>query len=133
MWQLLDEIRVLLAHILRIPTEDADSAVLQPVHLPRPQSTHVTPHRETRAHLCALTIVLILACKPLGLEPVEDLADGLRRLREHGLERHAGRKLASRAKTIDARLEQRGDDKVVRRQLTIDRLDDVGGLLEPRG
>jgi hypothetical protein len=94
--QLLDEIRVLLAHVLRVAAEDGDRPVREPVHLR------------------ALAIVLILAGKAPAIEAVEHLADRLGRLGEHRLERHARCQLALAAQAADAGGEDRGHDLFVR-------------------
>lgn len=99
MRQLLDQVRILLAHVLRVPAEHRDAPVGQPVHLR------------------ALAVVLVLAREPLALEPVEHLADRLRGLRQHRLQRHARLELALFAQAVHAELEQRGHNAVVRRQL----------------
>lgn len=99
MWQLLDEIRVLFAHIFRVSAEHANFAVLEHVHLR------------------TLAIILVLTREPLALETIENLADRLRRLREHRFERDAWGELTLLAKPIDSDVEKRRYDFVVCRKL----------------
>ena len=96
MRQLLHQIRILLAHILRVATEHADRAVLKLVHLR------------------TLAIVLVLARELLVLEPVEHLADRFRGFCQHGLQRHARGELTAFAQPVDPDFQECGYDKVVR-------------------
>ena len=101
-------------------------------------------------YLRALAVILVLARELLAFEAVKHLADGLRRLRKHGLKRYARRELAPLLQPIDADLEQGRDHEVVRRKFAadaesagaqrvqagyspVDRLDDLGGVLEACG
>jgi len=128
MRHLVDEIRVLDRHVLRVAREDAQLAVVEAVDLR------------------ALAVVLELAGELAILEAVEDLGDRLGRLGEHGLERDAcavsegcrpDRRtrghLARLVQLGDAVLEQCGDDLVVVGQLGEDALDRIGGLGEHLG
>lgn len=99
MWQLLDEIRVLFAHIFRVSAEHANFAVLEHVHLR------------------TLAIILVLTREPLALETIENLADRLRRLREHRFERDAWGELTLLAKPINSDVEKRRYDFIVCRKL----------------
>ena len=132
MRQLLHQIRVLLAHILRIATEHADRPIFQFVHL------------------CAFAVVLVFACELLVLKAVEHLADRLGRLCEHRLQGHAWREFALFAKLIDTDIEQCGNNEVVAgkladgrchawtvppsqkcRDIPVDLLDNDCGFLKP--
>ena len=95
MRQLLHQIRILLAHILRIATEHADRPILEFVHL------------------SAFAVVLVFACELFVFKAVEHLADRLCRLCEHRLQGHARREFAAFAQAVDADFENRGYDEVV--------------------
>lgn len=79
-------------------------------------------------HLRAFTIVLILARELLVLETVEHLADGLRRLCEHGLEGDAGCEFAVGADVVDAVGQKGRDDEVVGGKLAIHGFDNSSRL-----
>jgi hypothetical protein len=97
---LVDHVGVLGAHVLRVSTEHGDGAVLKEVHLR------------------TLAVVLVLARELLALEAVQDFGDGLGGLRQHGLERHTGRKLAVFPQVVDPALHQSWYDDIVGRQFT---------------
>jgi hypothetical protein len=74
--QPLSEFGVLFCHILRIPAEYSDSSVFKAVHL------------------SSLAVVLVFTRESFTLEPVKNLANCLRRFREHWFEWHARSELA---------------------------------------
>lgn len=76
MWQLFDQIRVLLAHVLRVAAKHPDRAVGELVHLR------------------SLAIILIFAGKAFVLEAIQHLPDRLCWLGKHGLQRDARSQLA---------------------------------------
>ena len=116
MGNLHDQIRVLDAHVFRVPAEHT--------HLQLPIAAAKT------VHLCTLTIVFVLARKSMCFEPVKYLADGLCRLRQHRFEWYTWRKLQMLLDMLDAVLQERGYQQIVRRHLTEHCLDRVCALLK---
>lgn len=98
--QLLDQIRIFLAHILRIPTEHIDAPIVQ--HM----------------HLCSFAVVLILARKPFTLESVEDLADRFGRLCEHRFEWDTRGKFACLREAVESVREEGWDNFIIVREFT---------------
>jgi hypothetical protein len=112
--ELLDEIRILLAHVFRVSAEYTDCSILEFVHLiERPVRPGAKAEARTTSNLRAFAVIFVLAREPLPLEPVEHLADSLRRLREHGFQGDAWGELAVLAEMVDPVLEKCGYDKIV--------------------
>ena len=76
MWQLFDQIRVLLAHILRVAAKHPNRAIGELVHLR------------------SLAVIFIFAGKAFVLEAIQDFPDRLCWLGKHGLQRYARSQLA---------------------------------------
>lgn len=76
MWQLFDQIRVLLAHILRVAAKHPNRAVGEQVYLR------------------SLAVILILAGEAFVLKAIQHLPDRLCWLGKHGLQWNARSQLA---------------------------------------
>lgn len=92
--KLLDEIRILLTHILRVSAEYSYSAVRQLMHLERMGALRLASKGDEMSYLSTFAIVLVFASEPLVLEPIEHFTDGFRWFGEHGLQGHTRRQLA---------------------------------------
>ena len=71
-------------------------------------------------HLSAFTVIFVLASELLILKPIQHFSDGFGWLRKHGLKRYSWGELTLLAEAADAKLEEGGDDQIIRRQFTID-------------
>lgn len=98
--QLLDQIRIFLAHVLRIPTEHIDAPIVQ--HM----------------HLCSFAVVLILAREPFTLESVEDFADSFSRFCEHGFQWDTRGQFTCLRETVESVCEEGWDDFIIVREFT---------------
>jgi hypothetical protein len=95
--KLLHEIGILFAHIFGIPTEDADSPVIQFMHLSAAVSgapNNWREEKEGKTNLGTFSVVLVLARKLLVLKSVQNFANSFGRFSKHGFKRHARRELA---------------------------------------
>lgn len=69
--QLIDKVWILLAHVFRVPTEHADSAIFQLMHLSTiNRISYWRAGRGAVTDLCTFAIIFVLACEPLALEPI---------------------------------------------------------------
>ena len=106
----LDQVGVLGGVVLAVPAEDLDGAVGQLVDLR------------------AFSVVLVFAREQVALEAIQHLRNALRGLRQHRLHGDAWRQVAVLVELRQRVAQQRGNDRVVRRTLADDLLQQLRRL-----